>query len=102
MGYVGRWAGGVAMTEAEWLAWAHPGKMLPQLLEAGERKLRLLTCACLRRLWHLLPAGPGRQAVEVGEAWADGVAARQDLDAAFDAALDFGVRLAGEPSPRQV
>jgi hypothetical protein len=89
------------MTEAEWLACTDPEKMLPLLLEAGERKLRLLTCACLRRLWHLLPGGPCRQAVEVGETWADGLAGRPDLDAAFDAAVDFGVGLSDDPSLRQ-
>jgi hypothetical protein len=75
--------------------------MLPLLREAGERELRLLTCACLRRLWHLLPDGPCRQAVEMGEAWADGLADRQDLDAAFDAAVDFGVSLSDDPALRQ-
>src|SRR5262245_55366774 len=89
------------MTEAEWLACADPLVMLPLLREAGERKLRLLTCACLRRLWHLLPDGPCRQAVEVGEAWADGLAGRPDLDAAFDAAVDFDVSLSDDPSLRQ-
>jgi hypothetical protein len=90
-----------SMTEAEWLACADPEEMLPLLREAGERELRLLTCACLRRLWPLLPEGPCRQAVEVGEAWADGLAGRADLDAAFDAAVDFDVSLPDDPSLRQ-
>src|SRR5881275_3302796 len=89
VGPAGGRKGAEAMTEAEWLACTDPEKMLPLLLEAGERKLRLLTCACLRRFWRLLPDGPCRQAVEVGERWADGLAGRPDLDAAFDAALDF-------------
>jgi hypothetical protein len=89
------------MTEAEWEACLDPLEMLPQLLEAGERKLRLLTCAYLRRVWHLLPEGPSRDAVEVGEAWADGRATRQGLDAAFDAAVDSGVGPAGGPAPGQ-
>jgi hypothetical protein len=86
------------MTEAEWEACLDPQEMLPQLLEAGERKLRLLACACVRRVWHLLPEGPSRESVEVGEAWADGRATRQELDAAFDAAVDSGVSLAGDPA----
>jgi len=89
------------MTEQEWLACDDPQKMLPQLLEAGERELRLLACACLRRVWHLLPEGPSREAVEVSEAWADGRATRQDLDAAFDAAVGSGVGLAGDPALSQ-
>jgi hypothetical protein len=86
------------MDEVGWEACTDPETMLPLLVEAGERKLRLLTCACLRRLWPLLPDGPSRQAVEVGEAWADGLAGRQDLDAAFDAAVDFGVVPAEDPA----
>jgi hypothetical protein len=89
------------VTEGEWKACADPERMLPLLREAGERKLRLLTCACLRRLWHLLPDGPCRQAVEVGEAWADGLAGREELDDAFDAAVDFGVSLGDDPNVRQ-
>jgi hypothetical protein len=71
------------------------------VLEAGERELRLLACACLRRVWHLLPEGPSRESAEVGEAWADGRATRQELDAAFDAAVDSEVGPAGDPALSQ-
>jgi hypothetical protein len=88
------------MTEAEWLDCTEPGRMLSLLLEAGERKLRLLTCACLRRLWPLLPGGPCRQAVEVGEAWADDLASREGLRGAFESAVKFPGE-AGEESSVQ-
>jgi hypothetical protein len=39
---------------------------------ANPRKLRLFTCACCRRVWHLLPDGPVRTAVEMCERVADG------------------------------
>lgn len=44
------------MTEANWLSWPDPYAMLEQcpICELTERRLRLFTCACCRRLWHLL------------------------------------------------
>jgi hypothetical protein len=45
----------------------------------SERKERLLDCACVRELWHLLAISVGRQAVEVAERYADGFATVQQL-----------------------
>jgi hypothetical protein len=48
--------------------------MLQRLHEAAkpsERKLRLFSCACGRRIWNLLLAEESRRAVEVGELLAD-------------------------------
>jgi hypothetical protein len=45
----------------------------------SERKLRLFACACLRQAWHLLPPGCRREAVEVSERFADGLAADAEL-----------------------
>lgn len=45
------------MTEAEWLACNDPGPMLKWLVDNGsvsQRKLRLLVCACGRRVEHLM------------------------------------------------
>jgi formate dehydrogenase maturation protein FdhE len=43
------------MTEQEWLACTAPEPMLAFLRkEASERKLRLLACACCRRVWDLV------------------------------------------------
>jgi hypothetical protein len=74
-------ARGRAVTEAEWLACTDPQKMLAFLREgdrAGDRKLRLFACACLRRTWHLLADECSRRAVEVAERYAAGEATRGD------------------------
>jgi hypothetical protein len=39
--------------------------------KAGRRKLRLFTCACADRVWHLIP-DPFRRAVELGERLCEG------------------------------
>jgi hypothetical protein len=55
------------MTEAEWLRWADPGRMLSHLhgrrLPIDQERFRLFALACCRRIWHLLPPG-SRGAVE--------------------------------------
>jgi hypothetical protein len=62
------------MTEDRWLACDDPVAMLRFLQgRAGERKLRLLACACARLQWERLQDGLMREAVEVGERFADGL-----------------------------
>jgi hypothetical protein len=51
---------------------------------AGDRKLRLFAAACSRRGWGRISA-PGRAAVEVAEAFADGLAGPEELRAARQA-----------------
>jgi hypothetical protein len=71
------------MDEAEWLACEKAEPMLNFLRDkADERKLRLLGCACCRRVWHLLSAADSRAAVEVAENFADGVERKSTLAAA--------------------
>jgi len=73
------------MTEAEWLACTDPAPMLEFLWgNAGDRKLRLFAAACSRRGWGRISA-PGRAAVEVAEAFADGLAGPEELRAARQA-----------------
>jgi hypothetical protein len=61
------------MTEAEWLAGADPGPMLEFLRgNVSDRKLRLFTCSCVRRVWHLLPDKHCRRALLTAERYADG------------------------------
>jgi hypothetical protein len=73
-------------TGAKWLASADPGPMLASLgRKAGNRKLRLFACACCRRIWHLLGDPRSREAVEVAERYADGLATRKELVAAHKA-----------------
>jgi hypothetical protein len=68
------------MTEAEWLTATHPQILLDHLdsIDAlTDRKQRLLDCACVRRVWHLLCNESARHAVGTAERYADGFA---DLD----------------------
>ena len=69
------------MNESDWLTCADPATMLHFLLGRGisERKSRLLSCACCRRIWDLLPDPRSRAAVEVAERYADGEATRVEL-----------------------
>ncbi len=75
------------MTEAEWLAGTDPRRMLDYLevyhrvarTRTGRRKLRLLACACCRRLWRLHGDQTGKQVVETVERFADGSAEWDDV-----------------------
>jgi hypothetical protein len=70
------------VTEQEWLACIDPQPMLNFLGgKASDRKLRLFAVACSRRVWPLIDS-LGRTAVEVAEAFADGLAGPEDLRAA--------------------
>jgi len=97
----------VAMTEAEWLSSKIPRAMLDAFRPAShtqylrnlkpedrakasqlDRKLRLFSCACVRRVWHLLEDERSLRAVEVSERYADRMASPEELDAALDGAND--------------
>jgi hypothetical protein len=61
------------MTEAEWLTCANPHPMLECLrAKPSDRKLRLFAVACSRRVWNLIDP-LGQSAVDVAEAYADGL-----------------------------
>jgi hypothetical protein len=71
------------MTEVEWLACNDPDRMLEFLKDrARKRKLQLFACACCRRAWHLLPDGRTRQALETAERFTEGLATKDELEAA--------------------
>jgi hypothetical protein len=77
------------MTDTEWEACTDPTPMLDHLRGGpDERKLRLFTVACCRRVWHLLADEQARHAVEVAERYADGLASKRELDIARDAFRD--------------
>lgn len=75
------------MTDAQWRASDGPELMLMYLRgEASDRKLRLLACACVRRIWSLLTVPEWRLVVERAEAFADGLESRAKLKALADSA----------------
>jgi hypothetical protein len=70
------------MTESEWLDAIDHGPMLEALqaaARASQRKVRLWSVACVRRVWPLLTDPRSRQAVEVAERYADGLARGSEL-----------------------
>jgi hypothetical protein len=85
--------------EARWLSCDEPRLMVDFLrsdrsVRSG-RKLRLFACACCRRFWDLIDDERSRQAVEVGERFADDLATEQDRRAAVDAARKPNRRFSG-------
>ncbi len=63
------------MTEGEWLTCTTPDPMLALIAgQASDRKMRLFACACCRRVWQWMTDPASRQAVEVAELFADGLA----------------------------
>jgi hypothetical protein len=68
------------VTEAEWKSWTDPQQLLVFLEgTASHRKLRLFSCACCRRVWHLLTDQRSRKAVESAERYADGTMSEEAL-----------------------
>jgi hypothetical protein len=81
------------MTEREWAECTDSNQMLAYLLQSGrasDRKRRLFTVACYRRVWHLLDDERSRAAVEVSERHADGLAGPDEVEAAWEAAEAAG------------
>jgi hypothetical protein len=68
------------MTEAEWNICTNPWKLLGAFKgKASDRKLRLLACSCVRRIWGPLTDGRVRAAVEMVERYADGHASDEEF-----------------------
>ena len=69
------------MTEEEWLSPTDPEPMLRYLFgKATERKLRLFTSGCCRRLGVLLKSDTDRSAVEFGERLAEGEPVQKQVE----------------------
>jgi hypothetical protein len=78
------------MTENDWLTAMAPKQMLDYLAGRGKvspRKLRLLLCACCRQLWPLFRDDITRQALEMAERHADGLAPKGQLQGIRQAVL---------------
>ncbi len=65
-----------------------------------ERKLRLLACACCRRVWRWLPDERSRRAVETAERYADGLVSTKELEIAWEAATEAAWEVGEEPPDR--
>ena len=77
------------MTEQEWLTAINPTRMLEYLRgKTSDRKLRLFAVACCRHLWHLMTEERCRNAVEVAERLADGLATNVERRTAALAGYD--------------
>jgi len=74
------------MTETEWLELSYPTPMLEEAPLESERKLRLFSVACCRRVWKYIRGAEGRHAVDVAEQYADGAVTTKQLDQASEGA----------------
>jgi hypothetical protein len=74
------------MREEKWLASKDPKAMLKFLGRRSKRKFRLLACACVRRIWHLLENERSRQLVILVEAVAEDETKEFHLPHALDRA----------------
>src|SRR5262245_39749808 len=86
------------MNEDQWLQSSSPKRMLDHIpYRVSKRKWRLVAVAVCRRIWHPLADVRSRHAVEAAEQWADGLLSLKDLKTASQAALPYGIGLAGAP-----
>jgi hypothetical protein len=100
------------MTEREWLTCTCLPKMLSEIdaWEMNERKGRLFTAGCARRLVHLVSDVKVQKALETAEKYADGQANESELLAAHQIArkavktkggdAEWLIRWATDPDPR--
>lgn len=73
------------MTEQEWLACGDVERMLSwsgRTRNVTKRKSRLFAAACCQRIWPLLTDEASRNAVEVTQRFADGLADHRELETA--------------------
>jgi hypothetical protein len=93
------------MDERKWMTCADSERMLQYIHDRmSERKLRLFACACCRRVWHLLEDKRSRNAVEVHEQHADGLAEQRQRERAVVGARQVWRELAesdANDSPRR-
>jgi hypothetical protein len=81
------------MTSAEWTTCNNPKAMLTFLKSqhaTSERKLRLFSCACFRRIWYALTDHRAQKVVEVAERYADGMADDVEREGALEQIASAG------------
>lgn len=103
------------MRRDEWLNSCDPGAMLdflsgrpgatyhgpgglPSVCRFSERQSRLFACACCRVVWPEITDPRGREAVEVAERYADGLASDEELNNAEIAADAVVAEVAAGPA----
>jgi hypothetical protein len=70
------------LDEAEWQACTDPARLLVAVRRrATDRQLRLFAAGCCRLVWDKLPFERCREAVLLGESYADDLAGKDDLEA---------------------
>ena len=75
------------MKDKDWVNQSDPTKMLKVVQSrASDRKFLLFACACCRRILDAISDERSRQAIEVAERYADGLATVEELRAAGHAA----------------
>jgi hypothetical protein len=94
------------VTESEWLAATRPYRMLEAVQAGGtasDRKLRLFSAACVRRIWHVVTDHRGRTLVELAERFVDGLASDAEVSGACKVFVDAHENKeragAGSPDP---
>lgn len=95
IGHAGGSSRGRPMTEAQWLAATDPFELLVSVeADTTQRKTRLFADACCRRIARFLAAERSRNAIEVSDLYADGLASEAQLTAstAFSRLAPGGVR----------
>jgi hypothetical protein len=84
-------------TESDWLEATYAPPLIRFLSErVTDRKEKLLSAACFRRIWHLLKTEQGRKAVEVLERYVDGEATPEQLAEAQEDAWQSNIEI---PNP---
>jgi hypothetical protein len=69
------------MTEEEWNSWTNPTAMVVFLQDkASNRKMRLYTCACIRRVWAYVRNENDRQGIHLVEQYADGLVSAENVN----------------------
>jgi hypothetical protein len=86
---------GEAVTEQLWIESKHPALLIDYIQKSlqsartkkGRRQLRLFACGCCRLIWPYVTNTQAKHVVEVAERFADGNAAKPDLEKAQRALL---------------